>query len=213
MAAAMAALQTRPGSSWRPARRPLPSCRRPLQVAAASLSNSQPAPSTTASTATSQPAAPNSVKKKVLVVGGGWAGYGALKHLAEQGYDVTLLDASPNPGGLSAGWRTPQGRAVEAGTKGFWWQYHVSAGDLQQCSSPPLGRPLFPHACTQVHAVPTIQLPANLLLAPHLPRLYHSPAHPHSIPSRTSSKWSGSWACPGPSQTLRPAGSGARAAS
>lgn len=62
--------------------------------------------------------------KKVLVVGGGWAGFGATKHLAEQGYDVTLLDASPNPGGLSAGWRTPQGRAVEAGVKGFWYQYH-----------------------------------------------------------------------------------------
>ncbi|EFN58666.1 hypothetical protein CHLNCDRAFT_29963 [Chlorella variabilis] len=62
-------------------------------------------------------------KNKVLVVGGGWAGFGATKHLAEQGYDVTLLDASPNPGGLSAGWRTPQGRAVEAGVKGFWYQY------------------------------------------------------------------------------------------
>ncbi|GAB4822730.1 hypothetical protein N2152v2_009776 [Parachlorella kessleri] len=51
-------------------------------------------------------------------------GFGAAKHLAEQGYDVTLLDAPPNPGGLSSGWRTPQGRAVEAGTKGFWYQYH-----------------------------------------------------------------------------------------
>lgn len=56
-------------------------------------------------------------------MGGGWAGFGAAKHLAEQKLDVTLLDASPNPGGLSAGWRTPQGRAVEAGVKGFWWQY------------------------------------------------------------------------------------------
>ncbi|PSC69064.1 amine oxidase [Micractinium conductrix] len=62
--------------------------------------------------------------KKVLVVGGGWAGFGAVKHLAEQGYNVTLLDAAENPGGLSAGWRTPQGRAVEAGVKGFWYQYH-----------------------------------------------------------------------------------------
>ena len=35
---------------------------------------------------------------------------------------MTLLDASPNPGGLSAGWRTKQGRAVEAGVKGFWYQ-------------------------------------------------------------------------------------------
>lgn len=49
-------------------------------------------------------------------------GFGAAKHLSEQGYGVTLVDGSPNPGGLSAGWRTEQGRAVEAGTKGFWYQ-------------------------------------------------------------------------------------------
>ena len=45
-----------------------------------------------------------------------------MKHLAEQGYSVTLLDGAETPGGLSAGWRTPQGRAVEAGIKGFWYQ-------------------------------------------------------------------------------------------
>jgi len=38
-----------------------------------------------------------------VVVGGGWAGFGAAKHLAEQGYAVTLLEASKNPGGLSGG--------------------------------------------------------------------------------------------------------------
>ncbi|CAL8469873.1 g9415 [Coccomyxa elongata] len=65
-----------------------------------------------------------SLAKNVVVVGGGWAGFGAAKHLSEQGYSVTIIDASPNPGGLSAGWRTPQGRAVEAGIKGFWYQYH-----------------------------------------------------------------------------------------
>lgn len=51
-----------------------------------------------------------------------FAGFGAAKHLAEQGYKVTLLDGAETPGGLSAGWRTPQGRAVEAGIKGFWYQ-------------------------------------------------------------------------------------------
>eukprot|EP00904_Undaria_pinnatifida_P012142 jgi/Undpi1/8058/HiC_scaffold_24.g10530.m1 len=62
--------------------------------------------------------------KKVVVVGGGWAGFGAAKALTEAGpYDVTLLDANPNPGGLSAGWRTASGRSVEAGIKGFWWSY------------------------------------------------------------------------------------------
>ncbi|DBA70993.1 hypothetical protein WJX79_001029 [Trebouxia sp. C0005] len=62
--------------------------------------------------------------QRVVIVGGGWAGFGAAKHLSQQGYSVTLLDVSPNPGGLSAGWRTQQGRAVEAGVKGFWYQYH-----------------------------------------------------------------------------------------
>jgi uncharacterized protein with NAD-binding domain and iron-sulfur cluster len=62
-------------------------------------------------------------RKKVIVVGGGWAGFGAAKHLAEQGYEVKLLDAAPNAGGLSTGWRTAEGRPVEAGTKGFWYQY------------------------------------------------------------------------------------------
>lgn len=58
-------------------------------------------------------------------------GFGAAKHLSQEGYSVTLIDGSPNPGGLSAGWRTDQGRAVEAGVKGFWFQvpfntlYHV----------------------------------------------------------------------------------------
>ncbi|CAN0260079.1 unnamed protein product [Discosporangium mesarthrocarpum] len=64
------------------------------------------------------------MRRSVVVVGGGWAGFGAAKALSESGScDVTLLDASPNPGGLSSGWRTRGGRAVEAGIKGFWWSY------------------------------------------------------------------------------------------
>jgi uncharacterized protein with NAD-binding domain and iron-sulfur cluster len=46
-----------------------------------------------------------------------------MKHLVEQGYDVTLLDASQNPGGVSAGWRTKEGRSLEAGIKGMWYPY------------------------------------------------------------------------------------------
>eukprot|EP00210_Caulerpa_lentillifera_P001559 g1497.t1 len=63
-------------------------------------------------------------KNKVVVIGGGWAGFGAAKHLCDQSYNVTLLDAASNPGGLSTGMRTPQGRSIEAGMKGFWYQYH-----------------------------------------------------------------------------------------
>lgn len=73
------------------------------------------------------------------------SGFGAAKHLAESGYNVTLVDAAPNPGGLSAGWRTPQGRAVEAGIKGFWYQAssccmtaRESAGHLKAACIAPL---------------------------------------------------------------------------
>lgn len=62
--------------------------------------------------------------KKVVVVGGGWAGFAAAKHLSQQeGIQVTLLDAQENPGGLSTAFLTKQGREIEAGVKGFWEDY------------------------------------------------------------------------------------------
>jgi uncharacterized protein with NAD-binding domain and iron-sulfur cluster len=61
--------------------------------------------------------------QRVVVVGAGWAGLGAAYHLAKQGYDVTLLEAGPYPGGLVAGWKTAGGRSVEAGIHGFWYPY------------------------------------------------------------------------------------------
>ena len=62
-------------------------------------------------------------RAKVVIVGAGWAGLGAAYHLAQQGYDVTLLEAGGSPGGLVAGWKTAQGRSVEAGIHGFWYPY------------------------------------------------------------------------------------------
>ena len=62
-------------------------------------------------------------KYKVVVVGAGWAGLSATYHLAKQGYDVTLLEASAYPGGLVAGWKTARGRSVEGGIHGFWYPY------------------------------------------------------------------------------------------
>jgi uncharacterized protein with NAD-binding domain and iron-sulfur cluster len=56
-------------------------------------------------------------------VGAGWAGLGATDHLVQQGYDVTLLEAGPYPGGLVAGWKNADGKAVEAGVHGFWYPY------------------------------------------------------------------------------------------
>lgn len=58
--------------------------------------------------------------RTAVVVGAGWAGFGAAHALTKLGVSVTVLDASPSPGGLSTGFRTVQGRPVEAGLKGFW---------------------------------------------------------------------------------------------
>lgn len=43
-------------------------------------------------------------RKKFLVIGGGWAGWGAAKALCESGVDadITLLDALPDPSGVSS---------------------------------------------------------------------------------------------------------------
>ena len=57
--------------------------------------------------------------KHAVVVGGGWGGFGAAYALLKAGVKVTVLDASETPGGLSSGWRTPGGRSVEAGIKGY----------------------------------------------------------------------------------------------
>jgi len=61
--------------------------------------------------------------KQAVVVGGGWGGFGAMKALTEAGYNVKLVDATPDPAALKGGWKNPNGRPVEAGFKGFWWQY------------------------------------------------------------------------------------------
>jgi hypothetical protein len=74
-----------------------------------------------------------------VVVGGGWAGFGAALALAKAGAQVTLLDASANPGGLSSAFKTAGGQLVEPGIKGFWYQVGVGAESVcisvrqQQC--------------------------------------------------------------------------------
>jgi uncharacterized protein with NAD-binding domain and iron-sulfur cluster len=74
---------------------------------------------------------------KVIVVGAGWAGLGATYHLAQQGYNVTLLEAGGYPGGLVAGWKTAQGRSVEAGIHGFWYPYRNIFALVQQLGLTP----------------------------------------------------------------------------
>jgi len=63
-------------------------------------------------------------KKKYLVIGGGWGGWGAAKALCESDVDcdVTLLDALPDPTGKMP-YLSKSGKPVEAGTRGFWKDY------------------------------------------------------------------------------------------
>ncbi|GIL76179.1 hypothetical protein Vretimale_5788 [Volvox reticuliferus] len=62
-------------------------------------------------------------KPRVVVIGGGWAGFGSAHALQQAGADVVVLDASTNPGGLAASWKSVGGRTVEPGIKGFWYPY------------------------------------------------------------------------------------------
>jgi uncharacterized protein with NAD-binding domain and iron-sulfur cluster len=77
------------------------------------------------------------VRGKVVVVGAGWAGLGATYHLAQQGYEVTLLEAGNYPGGLVAGWKTAAGRSVEAGIHGFWYPYRNIFAVVQELGLTP----------------------------------------------------------------------------
>jgi phytoene dehydrogenase-like protein len=74
------------------------------------------------SAAVTHPSSSESSGKRAVVVGGGWAGFGAALALAKAGAHVTLLDASANPGGLSSAFQTAGGQLVEPGIKGFWYQ-------------------------------------------------------------------------------------------
>ena len=81
-----------------------------------------------------------SESKKIIVIGAGWAGLGATSHLADQGYDVTLLEAAPYPGGLVAGWKTAGGKSVEGGIHGFWYPYRNIFSKVKQLKLDPFTR-------------------------------------------------------------------------
>jgi len=65
-----------------------------------------------------------SSRKSFVVVGGGWAGWGAAKALCESGIDadVTIIDTLPDPTGKTP-YLSKTGKPVEAGTRGFWKDY------------------------------------------------------------------------------------------
>ncbi|MBL6801903.1 MAG: FAD-dependent oxidoreductase [Synechococcus sp. BS307-5m-G38] len=58
----------------------------------------------------------------VVVIGAGWAGWGAAKALCQAGVRVTLLDGLADPTGNTP-LTTASGKPFEAGTRGFWRDY------------------------------------------------------------------------------------------
>ena len=58
----------------------------------------------------------------VIVIGAGWAGWGAAKALCESGVRVTLVDGMSDPTGRTP-MSTASGKPFEAGTRGFWRDY------------------------------------------------------------------------------------------
>ena len=67
-------------------------------------------------------AMPGTRQSHVVVIGGGWAGWGAAKSLCEAGIGVTLIDGMADPTGSSP-ITTKSGKPFEAGTRGFWKDY------------------------------------------------------------------------------------------
>ena len=65
---------------------------------------------------------PDGKPSHVVVIGAGWAGWGAAKALCEAGSRVTLIDGMPDPTGTQP-ITTKSGKPFEAGTRGFWRDY------------------------------------------------------------------------------------------
>lgn len=75
------------------------------------------------------------MKPHVIVIGAGWAGFGAAKALCDNNCRVTLFDTLPDPSGESP-FLSPTGKPFEAGTRGFWKDYpnieHLVLNELKQ---------------------------------------------------------------------------------
>ncbi|KAL7531162.1 hypothetical protein ACHAXR_003878 [Thalassiosira sp. AJA248-18] len=82
----------------------------------------------------------NKKKLRVVVIGGGWAGYSACESIStnninnngENDVEIILLDASKQAkGGLAGGFRSSNDRPVEAGIHGFWRE-HRNTFDIME---------------------------------------------------------------------------------
>lgn len=66
----------------------------------------------------------SSERKKVVIVGAGWAGLGSALHLTKlDRYDVTLIEAGKAVGGLVSAYES-DGKPIEVGVHGWWRVYN-----------------------------------------------------------------------------------------
>ena len=61
-------------------------------------------------------------RSHVVVIGAGWAGWGAAKALCEAGVGVTVIDGMADPTGGTP-LTSASGKPFEPGTRGFWKDY------------------------------------------------------------------------------------------
>jgi 15-cis-phytoene desaturase len=70
---------------------------------------------------------------RVIIAGGGPAGFVTARTLAEQGHEVLLLEKRGVPGGKVSAWQDADGDWVESGLHVFFGAYHNLLGFLERC--------------------------------------------------------------------------------
>jgi len=111
--------------------------------------------------------------KRVVVIGGGLAGMSSSLELASRGFEVTLVESSPNLGGKLTGWdldALEERFPVEHGFHGFFDQYYnlnemfTSAGVKQDVFSSSPGYPvIFKNSPQEVFGQTPKLFPLNVL--------------------------------------------------
>ena len=108
-------------------------------------------------------------RPKVVVVGAGWGGWAAAKALCENGCDVTILDKSPDPTGITP-FLTPTGKPFEPGTRGFWKDY-PNIEDMMACLGTPVEDVLTDFTTSSFYSPDGLEATAPVFSSSSLPQL------------------------------------------
>lgn len=70
---------------------------------------------------------------RIIIAGGGPAGFVAARTLVERGHEVVLLEKRDVPGGKVSAWKDADGDWIESGLHVFFGAYHNLLGFLDHC--------------------------------------------------------------------------------